>query len=220
MAHSACRSTRRRARCRAGVRHRDGVRTGRPFHATAIPIRRRSRSMPSIDPTRAASPPACSASRRKDRSTSVLATAHSSTRPSCRSTKAIGSARSRPSFRRGRGVLHDEVRADAGPVRGLPQRALQRRDVLPGHPRRARLSSSRGTIRLDGNAYVAGAPSRPANWISWDDGLAFADWAGLRPMTELEFTKAARGHGRSDRPRVSVGHGDGRAAAPRHGPGR
>jgi beta-lactamase class A/formylglycine-generating enzyme required for sulfatase activity len=56
-------------------------------------------------------------------------------------------------------------------------------------------SSSRGTIRLDGDKYVAGSPARPANWISWNDGLAFADWAGLRPMTELEFTKAARGTG-------------------------
>lgn len=51
----------------------------------------------------------------------------------------------------------------------------------------------RGTIRLGEDGYVAGAPQRPANWISWDDGAAFADWAGLRPMTELEFTKAARG---------------------------
>ena len=56
-------------------------------------------------------------------------------------------------------------------------------------------TTSRGTIRLDGRSYIAGSPSRPANWISWDDGLAFADWAGLRPMTELEFTKAARGPG-------------------------
>jgi formylglycine-generating enzyme required for sulfatase activity len=51
----------------------------------------------------------------------------------------------------------------------------------------------RGTIRLDGRRYVADSPNRPANWTSWDDGTAFADWAGLRPMTELEFTKAARG---------------------------
>ena len=57
-------------------------------------------------------------------------------------------------------------------------------------------AASRGTIRLDGNEYIAGAPDRPANWISWNDGLAFADWAGLRPMTEFEFTKAARGPAR------------------------
>jgi formylglycine-generating enzyme required for sulfatase activity len=51
----------------------------------------------------------------------------------------------------------------------------------------------RGTIRIEGSAYVASKPNRPANQMSWDDGTTFADWAGLRPMTELEFTKAARG---------------------------
>jgi beta-lactamase class A/formylglycine-generating enzyme required for sulfatase activity len=56
-------------------------------------------------------------------------------------------------------------------------------------------TEGRGTIRLEGKTYIAGVPHRPANWISWDDGLAFADWAGLRPMTEFEFTKAARGPG-------------------------
>jgi len=30
-------------------------------------------------------------------------------------------------------------------------------------------------------------------YISWGDGAAYADWAGLRPMTELEFEKACRG---------------------------
>ncbi len=29
--------------------------------------------------------------------------------------------------------------------------------------------------------------------LSWLDGSAYADWAGLRPMTELEFEKACRG---------------------------
>ena len=51
----------------------------------------------------------------------------------------------------------------------------------------------RGTIRLEGGRYGAGSPQRPLNVSSWDDGLAFADWAALRPMTELEFTKASRG---------------------------
>jgi formylglycine-generating enzyme required for sulfatase activity len=31
------------------------------------------------------------------------------------------------------------------------------------------------------------------NWLNWVDLCAYADWAGLRPMTELEFEKAARG---------------------------
>lgn len=36
-------------------------------------------------------------------------------------------------------------------------------------------------------------PARPCAYLSWDDAMAFADWACLRPMTEFEFTKAARG---------------------------
>lgn len=36
-------------------------------------------------------------------------------------------------------------------------------------------------------------PDKPCKLTSWDDAMAYADWAGLRPMTELEFTKAARG---------------------------
>ena len=31
------------------------------------------------------------------------------------------------------------------------------------------------------------------NWMGWQDLEAFADWAGLRPMTELEYEKACRG---------------------------
>ncbi|HMQ05913.1 MAG TPA: SUMF1/EgtB/PvdO family nonheme iron enzyme [Saprospiraceae bacterium] len=31
------------------------------------------------------------------------------------------------------------------------------------------------------------------NWLSWGDGMAYADWSGLRPMTELEYEKACRG---------------------------
>lgn len=32
------------------------------------------------------------------------------------------------------------------------------------------------------------------NFLSWDDGLAYLDWSCLRPMSEMEFEKACRGH--------------------------
>jgi len=50
----------------------------------------------------------------------------------------------------------------------------------------------RGSIKFE-NAYLAGSPNRPCNFFSWDDACAYADWACLRPMTELEFEKACRG---------------------------
>ncbi len=63
--------------------------------------------------------------------------------------------------------------------------------VIPGPP---------GTIIFgcDGNENkmfneTNDAMDRACNWLSWEHGCAFADWAGLRPMTELEFEKACRG---------------------------
>ena len=40
---------------------------------------------------------------------------------------------------------------------------------------------------------AAEAPDRACGMIDWVDGAAYAQWAGLRPMTELEFEKACRG---------------------------
>ena len=37
------------------------------------------------------------------------------------------------------------------------------------------------------------SPYVAMNWLDWYDLTAFLDWAALRPMTELEFEKAARG---------------------------
>jgi formylglycine-generating enzyme required for sulfatase activity len=44
----------------------------------------------------------------------------------------------------------------------------------------------------------------PANFLNWADGVAYADWAGLRPMTELEYEKACRGASESPSNRTAV----------------
>lgn len=65
--------------------------------------------------------------------------------------------------------------------------------------------AARGPIELQGKetatcsiirteaGWRADAPTRPCNFVSWDDTAALMDWLALRPMTELEFEKAARG---------------------------
>ena len=51
----------------------------------------------------------------------------------------------------------------------------------------------RNAIRYQAGFYSSDRPLRPCNFLSWLDGQAYADWAGLRHMTELEFEKACRG---------------------------
>lgn len=48
-------------------------------------------------------------------------------------------------------------------------------------------------ISVSGGVYSTTNPFVACNWLSWMDGAAYTDWAGLRPMTELEFEKACRG---------------------------
>ncbi len=42
-------------------------------------------------------------------------------------------------------------------------------------------------------SYATTNPNVACNFLGWADGAAYADWSGLRPMTELEFEKACRG---------------------------
>jgi len=52
---------------------------------------------------------------------------------------------------------------------------------------------NRNTISWEsGNARTT-RPDRACGYLSWMDLAAYTDWAGLRPMTELEFEKACRG---------------------------
>ncbi len=56
-------------------------------------------------------------------------------------------------------------------------------------------ASQGGTIVEGDSRYFSLHPDKPCRFTSWDDAMAYADWAGLRPMTEFEFTKASRGTG-------------------------
>ncbi len=58
----------------------------------------------------------------------------------------------------------------------------------------ATYQSFRGSISGAHPLLAATANERACNFLSWSDGAAYADWAGLRPMTELEFEKACRGN--------------------------
>jgi formylglycine-generating enzyme required for sulfatase activity len=52
---------------------------------------------------------------------------------------------------------------------------------------------NRNGISFTGEQYITSNPYVANNYMSWMDGAAYMDWSGLRPMTELEYEKAARG---------------------------
>jgi formylglycine-generating enzyme required for sulfatase activity len=57
--------------------------------------------------------------------------------------------------------------------------------------------SVRHTIGGTHPNFTASAPNRACNYLSNIDGMAYADWTGLRPMSELEYEKACRGGNQS-----------------------
>jgi len=117
----------------------------------------------------------------------------------------------------------------AGFLNTLTPTQAKERFHIDGHGRWIKRSG-----KSPNHAYSASEPDERCPWLSWTDGAAFAAWAGLRPMTELEYEKAIRGPidagvsywgvagmnmgGVYERP-VSVGSPVGRAFAGTHGRG-
>lgn len=87
----------------------------------------------------------------------------------------------------------------AGFFNTLPVAARLRRDITSSVDGGKGSDSivERNTLAWDSTVPVSRAvslrPDRAMTYISWPDAAAFADWAALRPMSELEYEKAARG---------------------------
>ncbi|PLW93763.1 MAG: hypothetical protein C0592_04985, partial [Marinilabiliales bacterium] len=65
-----------------------------------------------------------------------------------------------------------------------PSHALNRRYIYNGYMY---------NMQQSGNDYFSNFPDRAMTYMSYNDMLAYLDWAALRPMTEMEFEKCARG---------------------------
>ncbi len=80
-------------------------------------------------------------------------------------------------------------------VNSLPSLARARRDVTNVAHKNSDAVIARNTVLCSGTPLVCTSerPFRAMSYLTWPDLAAFLDWAGLRPLTELEFEKAARG---------------------------
>ena len=80
-------------------------------------------------------------------------------------------------------------------INSLPTGARTARDLTDGAHKNSDAVLLRNTIACSGSPLTCTTqrPSRATGYLSWKDFCAFLDWAGLRPMTELEYEKAARG---------------------------
>jgi len=80
-------------------------------------------------------------------------------------------------------------------VNSLDVNARVNRDLTDAAHKNADSVLKRNTISCSGSpaVCVTSRPARALTYLNWMDLCAFLDWAALRPMTELEFEKTARG---------------------------
>jgi hypothetical protein len=76
----------------------------------------------------------------------------------------------------------------------LDPAAKSRRDITSASGKNSDDPVKRNTVSWPGIGSASTArPDRACGYLSWADICAYADWAALRPMTELEYEKIARG---------------------------
>ena len=82
-------------------------------------------------------------------------------------------------------------------INSIPAGARVHHDITDSLHKNADSVLARNTVACSGATLVCTTqrPSRAMTYLSWSDLTAFLDWAALRPMTELEFEKMARGPG-------------------------
>jgi formylglycine-generating enzyme required for sulfatase activity len=73
--------------------------------------------------------------------------------------------------------------------------AREHRDITDGTHKNGDTVRARNTVSCAGTPLVCATerPARAVGYLSWMDVAAFLDWAALRPMSELEYEKMARG---------------------------
>ena len=80
-------------------------------------------------------------------------------------------------------------------VNSLPAAARINRDLSDNNHKNSTNVVGRNTVSCSGTPLLCSTndPARAVSYLSWMDLAAFLDWDAIRPMTELEFEKMARG---------------------------
>ncbi len=85
-------------------------------------------------------------------------------------------------------------RVASDPVNAIPNYyVMSAESLLTRSDRNTITAPSTGNGSYHPVKFYAQRPYRAMNYMSWMDLAAFADWAALRPMSELEYEKIARG---------------------------